>query len=317
MKTVRNLFVALLLGFSVSGFAQTLNDAGVSFNKGIQETNSGNFDGAIDAFKNCLDICEQLGVEGDELKAKAIKQLGKQYFNAGIQNYKDKDYSGAINNFKKASVYAEKAGDDKIKAKADNYLAVFYSSFGMSSWKKEDFDKALDYLNKAIEADPNYSKSYLVKAMVYKSQDKTDEMKKYVDKCIEIGGAGDKYAKQAKSVASKYYLSQGAKKLQAGDFSASIETLNNSMEYGDPDANTYYYLTLAYIGTSNWTKAIESGEKATEMQTGDKANIYFELAKAYENKGETAKACETYKKVTSGPNAEAAKYKIEKELGCN
>lgn len=317
MKTIRNLFVILLFSFSITSFSQTLNDAGVSFNEGIQLTNSGDFDGAIESFKNCVDVCDQLGAEGDELKAKAVKQLGKQYFNAGIQNYKDKEYNGAINNFKNASAYAEQAGDTETKNKADNYLAVFYSSFGMSSWKKEDFDKAMDYLNKAVAADPTYSKSYLVMALVYKSKDNPAEMKKYVDKCIEIGGAGDKYAKQAKSVAIKYYLAQGVQKLQASDYSTAIELLNNSMEYGDPDANTYYYLTLAYNGTSNWDKAIETGEKAVAMEQGDKANMYFELAKAYENKGNAAKACETYKMVTSGPNAEAAKYKIEQELTCS
>ena len=49
----------------------------------------------------------------------------------------------------------------------------------------------------------------------------------------------------------------------------------------------------------------------------EKAKVFFKLGGAYEALGNTAKACESYKKALHGEFAEAAKYKIETELGCD
>lgn len=316
MKIMKSLLLSSLFFLATAVFSQTINDAGNLFNQGIQSTKAGNTQAAIDAFTATINMCEELGPECDDLKAKSIKQLGSLYFKAGIDSYKAKDYNEAIKNFKMSSQYAAQSGDTETKAKADNYLAVFYSSFGMSSWKKDDFDKAIDYFNKAIEADPSYSKTYLGMALVYKSKENDDKMKQYIDKCIEIG-AGDKYAEQAKDIAQKHFYSKAAKALQANNYPQAVEHLDTSLEYGTPDAATFYFYTLAYNGQAKWQQAIEAAEKALSMEMEDKSNLYFELGKAYEGAGNTEAACDAYKKVSGGDNLEVAKYKIEQELKCN
>ncbi|MCF8229205.1 MAG: hypothetical protein K9G58_06505 [Bacteroidales bacterium] len=317
-KGILKVFLVILIsGISLNTFSQTLNEAGDAYNKGVQATKAGNFDEAIQAHLNCISIAEQLGAEGDDLKLKAMQQLAKQYLNAGIEDYKAKDYNGAIQNFQKSSEYASKVNDINTQLKADNYLAVFYSSFGMSNWKKDKFDKAMDYFNKSLAIDPSNTKSLLGVALVYKSQGDEAKMKETVDKLIVTGPANDKYVQQGTEVAYKYYLAQGAKKIQGKAYSEAIDLFNTSMEYHDANESTYYYLAVAYNANSNWDKALGAAEKGLTIADKNKSNLYFEKAKALEGKGDVAAACEAYQSVTDGPNLEAAKYKIETELKCN
>lgn len=309
--------LVLLLSLPLLSFTQTINDAGVAFNQGVEAAKLGNFDGAIENYLLCIDICEQLGPEGDELKQKATAQIAKQYLNSGINSYKNKDYNEAIRKFEESSKFAGEVGDTETKAKADNYLAVFYSAFGMSSWKKDEFEKAMDYFDKSLAIDPANTKALLGVGLVYKSQNNEAEMKKAIDKCIAVGSADDKYAQQAKTLAYKYYMSRGGKELQAGNYSNAIEKFNTSMEYGKPTGETYYYMAVAFNGSTDYDKAIEAANNGLAAGDGDSSNLNFELARAYEGKGETTSACETYKKVASGPNLEAAKHKVEVELKCD
>lgn len=314
---MKKLIFVLLLSLPLFTYSQSINDAGVAFNQGIEAAKLGNLDGAIENYLLCIDICEQLGLEGDELKQKASTQIAKQFLNSGINSYKNKDYNEAIRKFEESSKFAGKVGDAETKAKADNYLAIFYASFGMSSWKKDDFEKAMDYFDKSLAIDPANTKALLGAGLVYKSQSNEAEMKKAIDKCIATGPADDKYVQQAKSLAYKYYLAKGGKELQAGNYNTAIEKFNASMEYGKPTGETYYYMAVAFNGSSDFDKAIEAAENGLAAGDGDASNLNFEMARAYEGKGENTSACEAYKKVISGPNLDAAKHKVVVELKCN
>ncbi len=317
IKGIIKVFLVILIsGVSLNSFSQTLNEAGDAFNKGIEATKAGNFEEAIQAHQKAIEIAEQLGAEGDDLKLKAMQQIAKQYLNAGIADYKAKDYNGAIKNFQQASQYAARVNDLDTQLKAENYLSVFYSSFGMTNWKKDQFDKAMDYFDKSLSIDPANTKSLLGVALVYKSQGKETEMKKAIDKLILTGPADDKYVSQGTQVAYKYYLAEGAKKIQGKAYTEAIDLFNTSMDYHDAEESTFYYLAIAYNATSNWDKALEAAEKGLKIADKNTSNLYFEKAKALEGKGDTAAACEAYKKVTDGPNVASAKYKIETELKC-
>ncbi len=316
IKSMRSLFVSFLLLFSVVSFSQTINEAGEAYNKGVEATKAGNFEQAIQFHLNCIQLCDQLGAEGEDLKLKATQQLAKQYLNSGINNYKAKDYNAAIASFKEASKYAELVNDTDTKAKAENYLAVFYSSFGMSSWKKEDYEKALNYFDMSLAIDPGNTKSILGQALVYKSQGDEAKMKEAIDRCINTGPANDKYVGQAIDVAFKYYFNLGVQNLQASDFNGAVNNITNAFEYGEPTGDAYYYLAVSYNSLSNWDKAVEAASNGIENESNDASNLYFELGRAFEGKGNGPSACDAFKNVISGPNAAAAKHKVEVELQC-
>ena len=90
-------------------------------------------------------------------------------------------------------------------------------------------------------------------------------------------------------------------------------------EYGEGDANTYYYYALAYNKIKDWDKAIISANKALEIEKDEKdakAKIYFELGTAYYGKGDTSEACKAYKDAAYGDYVAQANYQLKEVLKC-
>ena len=131
-----------------------------------------------------------------------------------------------------------------------------------------------------------------------------------------MGGEDAKTIGAAKDAAATAFLNAGAKALQSNGYAKAIENLNASLEYNNAEPKAYYYLALAYNGTSKWDDAITAGNKALELTTEDKSDIYFQLGLSYEKKGDATAACENFKKVTTGNNVAAAKFEIEQTLKC-
>lgn len=315
-KIIKTVLITFMMGLSVNAFSQSMNEAGDAFNKGIQQASAGNVDAAIDAYEKTVSIADQLGGEGMDLKFKAQQQLAKLYLNSGLNNYKAKKFSTAEKDLKKSAEYAEKVGDEKTLKTANAYVARVNYSFGLSLLKKNEVDQAMTNLNEALKYDPDYYKAYYGLALVYKAKDMPAEMENAVSKMIELGGDDTKYINRTKSVAEKFFLKEGSKALQAKNYETAVDYLNQSLKYGEPDANTYYYLAIANNSSGKPDAAIEAVEKGLQLEEGDKSNLYFEKAKAHEAKGNVTAACDAYKKVNSGPNQELAKYKIETELKC-
>ncbi len=316
MYKFKGLLAVLFFTFSIFTFSQTLNDAGKAFNDGINLANGGDIDVAIQSYSNCVDICHSLGVEGDELKSKAQGQLISLYYKEGISFYKKKKFTDAVNKFKASVKLAKETGDNKSVKKANKLIPKVYYSKGISLLKKKDFTNALASFNKSIKLSPSYTKAYYGNVLVYKYQDDADNVILATNKIMEIGNEGDKYVDKAKSVAKKYFLTNGTEALKKMNYTDALKYLNLSMDYGIADADTYYYLALANNGLKKWDDAVSTASKAIEIKEGGKSDIYFVLGKALEGKADNVAACDAYKKVTDGPNLNAAKYQIEHVLKC-
>lgn len=316
-KIIVSIFTTLFVSIAFLATSQTINEAGEKFNAGIEKSSAGDVAGAIQAYQETIGVCDQLGEEGADLKQKSEKQLGVLYLKSGLTNYKAKKFSEAEKELKTASDYAEKAGDAKTKATANGYIARVNYSKGLGLLKKKEVDKAKAALDEVLKYDPKYYKAYYGLALVYKAKKDPDNLLMAVQKVTEMGGDDSKTINKTKSIAGKYFLSAGSKALKAKDYNKAITDLNESVNYITPKASTYYYLAIANNSTSKWDAAVEAAKKGLEIETEDKSNLNFELGKAYEGKGDKANACSAYKNVISGPNAEAAKYKVETELKCN
>lgn len=317
MKLAKTALVVVLSVFMSWTFGQSLNDAGMAFNEGIRLSKEEDVKGALMAYENCIVICDSLGVEGDELKTKSQNQIVSIHTNLGTKAYKAKKPNAAIYHLKDALSYAEASGNAEGVAKAKKYLGYSYTYWGNVNLKEEAYDKAIENFNEAINYAPESIKAYYGMGVAYLKTDDGDKMKASMDKVIAMGKEDDKTVAKAKSVAGKYYLSKSGKLLEKLKYKEAIQVLNTSMEYISDNANTYYYLTLAYNNTNAFDKAIEVGEKGLVLASESPFNQYFELGRAYEGQGEKKKACENYKKVTEGPNVEAAKYERETVLKCN
>ncbi len=317
MNKVKLTLSIAFLSLTTLIFAQTMNEAGESFNAGIAALKAKNYAKAIEEYNNCIALCEKIGDEGADMKSQAESQLPSAYYNLAGSLYRGKKLDEAINAYKKAAEHATNLNKADLAEKSKNNIAKVYYSKGTSQYKAGAYDNALVSFDKGIEADPSYFKTFYGKGLVYNKQENTEAFKAAMDKAIELGPATDNTVKAAKTTVFRSFRTDAGKALQAGNFKSSIENIDIALNYESGDAQIFYFGTIAYNGLSNWNKAIEYGKKAVELEKKSKSNIYFEMGKAYEGTSNTAEACKAYKQVIDGPNKAAAEHKVKTELKCN
>lgn len=314
MNKLKLILSVVFLSVTMVLFSQTINEAGEAFNNGGTHFKAKNYTSAIEEYTKCIEICNSLGGEGDDLLLKAESSLVFSCVNMGKGQYRAKKFDDAINSFQAAF---DKSTDDKQKKSAKQYLARVYNSKATAFYSAKKYTDALATYNKSLEYDGKYVKAVYGKALVYRKQKNVDAFKSAVEQIIGMAPATNKTVKKIMSTASKFFIAEGGKALQASNFKKAVNMLNTGFAYKAGNAQAYYFATIAYNGLSQWQKAIDAGNKSVSLEKKSKSNTYFEIAKAYEGAGNKAQACSSYKNVTDGPNLASAKYKIETELKCN
>ena len=306
--------------FGANVFAQSMDDAGTSYNEGSEKYAAKDYAGAITSFEDALSVCNDVGFEADALKENVQKQLNNSYYKNAISLYKKRKYDDAISFFRKSLNLSEEIGDNSKKSKDINYIAKVYSTKGLTLIKEKKLDEALIEYDAAHVIKPTCVNAFYGKALVYKEKGDLTLMMENADKAIENGAGNSKAAKyvgKTKSLASKALLNEGTTELSKEHGAKAAEYLNASMKYAKGTADTYYYLAIAYNKSKAYSKAIEAANKALELNEGDKSDIYFEIGQANEGNGNASGACAAYKKVTGGNNIETAKYQMTTVLKCS
>lgn len=315
MNKLKLILSVVFLSVSVIVFAQTINEAGDAFNNGTAHLKAKNFTSAIEEYKKCIEICN--GLDSDaaiDLLSKAETSLVLAYINQGKALYRAKKFDNAINSFQAAHDNATAA--DKKKASLQ-YLSRVYNSKGTTFYSGKKYTEAIAAFDKSLEYDAKYVKAVYGKALVYRKQGNVDAFKAEADKVIGMAPANNKTVVKTKSTASKFFIAEGGKALQASNFRKAVDMINTGFSYKSGNGQAYYFATIAYNGLKQWQKAIDAGKKGLTVEKNSKSNLHFEIAKAYEGAGNKDQACSFYKKVVDGPNVEAAKHKVTVELKCN
>ena len=152
--------------YKKEGVDKTTLSAENYFYQGMKEYNAGNYDKAIESYKNSIasnpkqaETYNSLGLvykeQGDYNKAityykKAIAidpNLSEAYSNLGVAYENNGDHDVAISCFKQA-----------IASDANN--ATTYYNLGLAYKKKGDYDVAIYNYKQAIAINPNYAKAY-------------------------------------------------------------------------------------------------------------------------------------------------------------
>jgi tetratricopeptide (TPR) repeat protein len=317
MTILRSILILFISCLVLTTSAQGLNEAGELFNQGIQFAKDKNYSAAIDAYQKTIDMTSALGDEGMDLMMKAEQAIVSAYYNYGVALYKEKKYGDAIKEFKLAAEKANQVGDAKTAGLANTYLAGLYTGIGNSKLKKEDYDAAIEQYKAALSYKPDYLKAYYGMGLVYKKQEDFAKMKEAMDNVIDMGEVNDPTVQKAKSTVATTCLNAGAVDLQRMKYEDAVQHLNSSAQYDPSEAQTYYYLSVAYNGLEKWDEAIASANMAKDKGYGEASDIYFQIGQASEGKGDSAAACQAYAQVTAGPNVDAAKYQMTQILKCN
>jgi len=315
----RSLLVVVLTIFTIGLFAQTVEQAGAKYNEGNTAIKNKNYSAAVKSYESALKIASAAGPTAADLKGNIEKQLVNAYTKDGIVKYKKKDYDGSITSLDKGYDLAGKIGESETQSKLIEYIAKIRSAKGMSLIKENKLDEAYAEFEKAHKVKPDCAISFYGKGLVYKEKGDMDNMMANMDEAIKLGNeqpSMKKYGAKAKDAAAKTLLAVATEEITKEHGEEAAKLINDSFKYESGTADSYYYLTVAYVKSKQFNDAVKAANKAIEMQTGDKSNIYFELGQALEGTGDISGACSAYKKVTTGPNVDAAKYQITEKLKC-
>jgi len=320
MKVLKKSLMLLgLIVLSLGMFAQSVEEAGSKYNEGNEQMKAKDYSGAVTSFEAALKMAKGAGADGEELKGNIEQQLMNAYYRNGISKYKAKKYDASIDQLKKSKGVAKELGDSNMENKLTEVMAKILSSEGLSELKDNNLDAAYATFDEAHSVKPTCVIAYYGKGLVWKERGDMGEMMNSMDKAIELSATEpkmSKYAAKAKSAASIALLAEATEEITKEHGKEAAEYINDSFKYKAGDADAYYYLTVAYNKSKEYTKAAESANKALGMKEGDKSSIYFELGQALKGSGDTSGACDAFKKVTSGPNVDAAKYEITQTLKC-
>ena len=305
---------------TVSMNAQTtITEVINAFNAGATEVNAGNFDAAIAKFEETIALADELGEEGDEMKANAMGQIPALHYRVAMDTYKAKDIPGAIEKFEATVESCDKYGNEDIKAKSLKYIPQLYNAVGNSEVKAGEFDAAIASFDKAIEYKPDYARAMYGKAMVYKKQKDEANMLATMEKAVEVGTASgdEKTTAAAKKTLRDHYVNAGKLNFKAEEYDKAIQNFETSYKY-DAEYTDPYYLTCVIHGKqSEFEKAIEYGLKAAEYEEeSGQAKIWYEVGNAYESLVEYDKACEAFSKALVEPYMNSVKHKMDNVLDC-
>ncbi len=318
---VRGLFTLMLAAsalFTVT--AQDVNKAIEDFNKAL-ELQTSDPEAAIASLKSCLDMCDQVGEDADDVKARAELKLPELYFFAGNKLVKDKKITAAIPAYKEAIAVAQKYQTPEIEQKAKNMLPQLYNAVGGGHYKKDEFDAALEALTKAIEVDPDYARAYYTMGLVYKKQDKLVEFEETMDKGLQasINSRDNAYKNRITSAGATTFLSIGAQSLTDGNAAGAVENLEKALKYDQENPDIYFYLATANNELKQWDKAIDAANKGLSVEKDDpdqKAKHFYCLGLAYKGKGDTDSACSALQNALYGQFKDNAQYEIDVTLKC-
>jgi tetratricopeptide (TPR) repeat protein len=175
-----------------------------------------------------------------------------------------KDYAKAFQLFDEAM---KNLGDVKIDAS-------FNYNIGFTAFQAGKFPEAIVYLDKAIEAGANVSKSWELKANIYiKQNDYTNAVNSYLKAAETSGDGGKDYIFNAAATAYKGEL-----------WDKAIELFKKSVELGNKGETAQYYIAMTYKKLKKTDECKQTLTEGLEKFPGDK-KLSEMLAKEYVNDG--------------------------------
>ena len=320
VKTVKQLF---LMGIFVLG---TMLVSGQNINDAIQGYNNAatNYkqdpEKALQDIQSALQIAEQLGEEGAEIKQKCEELIPTIYFQLAMAKYKAKDLQATLDNLEKAEETAIKYNDGVTKTRVEKTLPRLYNTMGNTRFRENKFDEAIANYGKAIKLDPNFIDPYLGTALAYEELKNEGKMVEYLNLTIDFGSKNNDTTnvEKAKTKGKAYFLKKADEAQNANKLNDVVEFLEMALTFDGDDYDIYRSMTINYSKLERWNDAIEYGNKALQLVKGtaeDKAELYFLIATAYHKLGNISEACEAYKNAAFGTFKPNADYQIQ-QLKC-
>jgi len=232
------------------------DDVYVHFNLGLAYNNSGDYQKAIESFK------EAIRLKPDDVYAHY--NLGLAYSNSG-------DYQKAIESFKEA-----------IRLKPDDVYAHY--NLGLAYSNSGDYQKAIESFKEAIHVKPDFVGAHYNLGLAYSNSENYQKAIESFKEAIRLK-PDDFYA----------HFNLGLAYNNSGDYQKAIESFKEAIRLKPDDFYAHFNLGLAYNNSGDYQKAIESFKEAIRLKPDD-VYAHYNLGLAYSNSGDYQKAIESFKK---------------------
>ena len=313
----------------VSGplFAQTLTDVINEFNTGVESLNEQSYDSALAQFNACLELCEVVGEEADDMKEQAREQVVGTYYRQAITLMKRRQYDKALPALEKTvALSAEYEKNPEFAENAKKYLPSLYLREGNVQRSQGNYDEALSIFDKALEMQPSLYKAHQGKGLVYKETNDIGKMLEEFsvakDKAVEEGD--EEVVDNINSAINGHYRALIEEELmmidpEEADYTFLLDICEEAIEANKKNGYAYWQAASAHNKMVEYDSAIEYAEKGVAVETDPVmlSALYYELGIAYQNTVRYADACDAYNKVTEEPFTTRAEKKMMTTPDCN
>jgi tetratricopeptide (TPR) repeat protein len=160
MKKIFLLFAAAFMAAGVVS-AQDINKAIELANNGNEAFQMGEYQLAIDAFKQSLTIAEGLGEAGAEHAGTCKTAICNIYLANSKNLIKSSDFDGALAKLDETISVAEGYGATEVAEDAKGLIPDVYMAMGNAALKAKDMPNAIANYTKVTEIEPTNGDAYL------------------------------------------------------------------------------------------------------------------------------------------------------------
>lgn len=322
-KSLNALFLLVILGITQLTYGQTtINDVKSSFNQAVQMEKV-NPEVAITSYEKVIELADEVGgTEADQIKGQAMTRIPKMYYESAKKYAGAKKYEKSVEMLDASIEGYKSIGDERSASRSLRTIVSIRNVQGASALNEGNYEEALGFYNDALQRDPNYTKAYLGKLLIYEEMENIDKMEEVAMMGLQVCDQerDNETAGDIKKVMRTHYFNDAQTAMAEKDYAKAENNLENTIKYGNNNVIVHYQMGLAQKGQEKWSEAVQSFTEALELETGgaeEKAQIYFELGGAYQALGQNSEACAAYKNALYGEFKEAAQYQIENVLECN
>ena len=296
MKRIFLLFAAAVMSVGIAS-AQDINKAIEAANNGNEAFQMGEYDLAVEAFKNSLAIAEGLGEQGAEHAGTCKTAICNIYLAHAKNLIKTADFDGALAKLNETIATSEGYGAADTAEDAKGLIPQVYMQKGNTALKAKDMASAIEAYAKVVELNPNNGDAYLRLGRAYAATGKIDEAVAAYETAAANGEEAD-----AKKQLSTLFLKRAQASLKAGKNQEVIDNALKANSYLE-NANAYKLAASAAQKLKNNAQCIEFYEKYLQIKPDakDANGVTFTIAALYQQAGNKAKAIENYEKVASDP----------------
>jgi tetratricopeptide (TPR) repeat protein len=146
-----------------------------------------------------------------------------------------------------------------------------YFKFAKFSFDSKDYQKALDFINRAIDLEPDYTNGLILRAEINQHLGNYQEVIPDANQIIGVEN-------QAISVFANTYLIRGLAYFHLEKFDQASADFRSSVSHNPENAEAYFYLGLISHQKASFFPALENFDKAIEKD-GSNFEYYYHRAK--------------------------------------